>query len=207
MNDEIRHILTGIGSDTEKDLIKTALTYLRTSQTAGRTAEDTNVVSKEDEARYLILWADEMALWYLDLDPLTYIAEGAEQQVYLNADGRHVLKINDTIFYETWHDYLISLLIHNYLFPATAYELIGFYLKKNTLCAAVQQPFVMSTEPTDLTLLRLFLENNGFRHRKNNDFFHPEWGIILEDLHDENVLVNQGVFFVIDSAIYLINTQ
>ncbi|AYQ34780.1 hypothetical protein [Runella sp. SP2] len=39
---------------------------------------------------------------------------------------------------------------------------------------------------------------------EGNDFFHPELGIILEDLHDENVLTNQGLFFFIDSAIYLI---
>jgi Serine/Threonine/Tyrosine Kinase found in polyvalent proteins len=55
-----------------------------------------------------------------------YIGEGAEQRVFLNDDGKSVTKQNDTIFYETWEDYLISLLIHNFLFPATAYQLLGF---------------------------------------------------------------------------------
>jgi Serine/Threonine/Tyrosine Kinase found in polyvalent proteins len=43
----------------------------------------------------------------------------------------------------------------------------------------------------------------GFNHKKNNDYFHTELGIILEDLHDENVLTNKGEFFFIDNAIYL----
>lgn len=90
------------------------------------------------------------------------------------------------------------------MFPNTAYQLLGFYQQENILYAVVKQPFIESTEPTDLSALRLFLENNGFKHKKNNDFFHPELGIILEDLHDENVLTNQGLFFFIDSAIYLI---
>lgn len=206
MTDEIRHILAGTGPNSTTNLIEAALAYLRTGQTTGRAVEETERFSKEKEAAYLNLWADQQQLWHTNLTLYTYIAEGAEQQVYLNSDGRSVLKTNDGIFYENWTDYFVSLLIHNTLFPATAYQLVGFYQKEEVLCAVVQQPFVVSTEPTDLALLRVFLENNGFRHRKNNDFFHPEWGIILEDLHDENVLVNQGVFFVIDSAIYVLNS-
>jgi Serine/Threonine/Tyrosine Kinase found in polyvalent proteins len=55
--------------------------------------------------------------------------------------------------------------------------------------------------------LKLFLEKNGFQHKKNNDYFNSELGIILEDLHDENVLTNQDVFFIIDSAIYLMDSS
>lgn len=97
----------------------------------------------------------------------------------------------------------MSLLIHNILFPSTQYELLGFYLKSNVFYAVVKQTFIESTEPTDLNEVKKFLERNGFKHKKNNDYYHPEWGIILEDLHDENVLTNRGVFFFVDTVIYL----
>lgn len=48
-----------------------------------------------------------------------------------------------------------------------------------------------------------FLEANGFQLKKNNDYFNPELGIILEDLHDENVLTNKGALFFIDTIFYL----
>ena len=99
------------------------------------------------------------------------------------------------------------MLIHNYLFPITSYQFVGFLQNDDGLFAVVKQTFVASTEATDLQLFRKFLEQNSFIHKKNNDYFSPELGIILEDLHDENVLTNQGVFFVIDSAIYLLEPQ
>jgi hypothetical protein len=40
----------------------------------------------------------------------------------------------------------------------------------------------------DPDAVKSFLIANGFQHKKNNDYFHLEMSIILEDLHDENVL-------------------
>jgi hypothetical protein len=52
-------------------------------------------------------------------------------------------------------------------------------------------------------LVQTFLEANGFRIIRNNDYVNEELGIILEDIHDENVLVNSGVLFFIDTVFYL----
>jgi transcriptional/translational regulatory protein YebC/TACO1 len=89
------------------------------------------------------------------------------------------------------------------LFPQIAYELIGFHLENNVLHAAVKQQFIVITEPTNTEEVKRFLHSNGFILKKNNDYFHPEAGIILEDLHDENVLTNNGTLFFIDTAFYL----
>lgn len=67
----------------------------------------------------------------------------------------------------------------------------------------MQQPFVLQTENTNLATVRNYLQENGFENKKNNDYFHPYLGIILEDLHDENVLTNSGVLFFIDTVFYL----
>jgi hypothetical protein len=34
---------------------------------------------------------------------------------------------------------------------------------------------------------------NGFENTRNNDYYSPALGIILEDLHDENVLMENGI--------------
>ena len=59
----------------------------------------------------------------------------------------------------------------------------------------VKQPFIEITEQTNLPAVKQFLHDNGFQLKKNNDYFNADAGIILEDLHDENVLTNKGVFF------------
>lgn len=94
-------------------------------------------------------------------------------------------------------------MLHNYFFPHLAYELLGFHLMNNALYAIVKQPFVRATENTNLQNVKDFLAANGFVNKKDNDYFHPDLGIILEDLHDENVLTNEGVLQFIDTVFFL----
>ena len=61
--------------------------------------------------------------------------------------------------------------------------------------AVVKQPFIEITESTNLPSVKEFLNQNGFEIKKNNDYFNNNIGIILEGLHDENVLTNNGVLF------------
>ena len=204
MSDELRNIISRTGKIATRNLIQTALFYLRESKATSGKIEESELVNKKNEIERLVLFANQNHLWYQSINDNTYIGEGAEQKVYLNDDGKSVIKLNDTIFYSSWEEYFVSLLIHNYLFPSTSYSLIGFYQEENALYAVVEQNFIESTEPTNLVEVRLFLEKNEFKHKKNNDYFNTELGIILEDLHDENVLTNKGVLFFIDSAIYLL---
>lgn len=44
---------------------------------------------------------------------------------------------------------------------------------------------------------------NGFLNTKNNDYYNPDLGIILEDLHDENVLTENGILQFIDTVFYI----
>lgn len=47
------------------------------------------------------------------------------------------------------------------------------------------------------------LSQNGFKNVRNQDFIHDKLGLILEDLHDENVFKQEGVYFFIDTVIFL----
>ena len=115
-----------------------------------------------------------------------------------------VLKLNDSIYYESWIDYFENLLLNNYFFPDTAYKLIGFYKsEEDKVFALVEQHFVKATSPTNLKEVATFLKNNGFENTKNHDFYNPFLGIILEDLHDENVITSHGILYFIDTVFYI----
>jgi hypothetical protein len=39
------------------------------------------------------------------------------------------------------------------------------------------------------------LSFNGFENIKRQDYYDKEFGLVLEDMHDENVIARQGVLF------------
>jgi hypothetical protein len=199
---ELQSIISGVGSHSTEDIIQAAAHYLRESQKTGGNAQEPEL-SKEQEAKKLIDWITQHNFWFKEHDESRFFAKGAEQRVYLHPDQRFVYKLNDSIFYQYWLDYFHSLIIHNYFFPSTSYELLGFHLENDRLHSVVKQPFIEITEATNTDLVKEFLLENGFILKKNNDYHNPELGIILEDLHDENVLTNNNVLFFIDTVFYL----
>lgn len=158
--------------------------------------------NKQQERESLIQFANQENLWLADINVENYVSQGAEQKVYLK-DGASVLKLNDAIYYASWIDYLHNLLLNNLFFPDTAYQLLGFFKELDVVYAVVEQPFIKASEKTDLRLVKLFLENNGFRNTKNHDYYNADLGLILEDLHDENVLTQNGILFFIDTVFYI----
>ena len=198
---ELQNIISGNAKVRYGKVIQTIASFLREEKRAIQESQETEYL-KEQEAKILISYINSHQLWVEYIDESKYIGEGAEQKVYEHSDPNYVFKTNDSIFYEYWIDYLHSLMLHNYFFPHLAYELIGFYKDEN-LYAVVKQVFVISTEPTNLENIKVFLSENGFIHKKNNDYYHPELGIILEDLHDENVLTEEGTLQFIDTIFYL----
>lgn len=48
--------------------------------------------------------------------------------------------------------------------------------------------------------------HNGFTNTRNHDYYQPDLGILLEDLHDENVLTQQQILYFIDT-VFFINPQ
>ena len=199
---ELQNIISGNGSVRNGKIIRSITDYLRRKKkTVSNLKEDK--LDKDQETQVLKEFIAESNLWYSDVDNSKYIGEGAEQKIYEFSDPDFVLKLNDSIFYSFWEDYCNNLLIHNYFFPHLAYELLGFHKMDDKLYAVVKQPFVKATENTDIKNVKDFLSANGFINKKDNDYFHPDLGIILEDLHDENVLTSGGVLQFIDTVFFL----
>ena len=97
----------------------------------------------------------------------------------------------------------MNLILHNFFFPDTAYNLLGFTIENEILFAVVEQYYVSVNQRTDLLQVREFLASNGFENVRNNDYFNSSLGIVLEDLHDENVLTKNGILYFIDTVFYL----
>jgi hypothetical protein len=131
-----------------------------------------------------------------------FISSGAEQKVYIKGK-RHVIKLNDAVYYASWEDYFHNLLLHNYFFADTAYRLLGFYISDDKLHSVVQQTFIAADAVTDLNVVNKFMQANGFINTRRHDYEHSTLGIIIEDLHDENVLTNDGMLFFIDTVFYI----
>ena len=117
---ELQSIISGDGSVRNGKTIQAITSYLRRKK---KTVQGTPKAKflKEQETQVLIEFIESKHFWYDDLDESKYIGEGAEQKVYGFTDQRFILKLNDSIFYEFWEDYLNSLLLHNYFFPHLAY--------------------------------------------------------------------------------------
>lgn len=198
---ELQNILSGKSSSSHDAIIQAATSYLRRSKKASPLAEEKQQ-NKTEEKKRLIDFAIQNNLFYQNIDETHFISSGAEQKIYIK-DNHYVIKLNDAIYYESWLDYFHNLLLNNYFFADTNYQLLGFHLSETNLYAVVKQNFIKSDKATDLSKVKEFLISNGFINTRNHDYYHPELGIILEDLHDENVLTYNKILYFIDTVFYI----
>ena len=202
LKDELQNIIHGKSGISKISLIQTITSYLRASQKSGTLVKN-NKHYKQEETKKLIDYCNKNNLWADDkINFDLFISEGAEQKVYIKND-KTVFKLNDSIYYSSWEDYFINLSLNNYFFPDTSYLLVGFCMVDETLYALVEQPFVKANQPTDLSLVKEFLLANRFVNTRNHDYFNSDLGIILEDLHDENVLTQDGLLYFIYTVFYI----
>lgn len=161
-------------------------------------------VIKEKQVEFLKLHAHKNSLWLESLpSDAKYLTEGGEAMVYLSEDGRQVFKVNDASYYATWTEYFDSLLIHNLLFSNSAYFLLGFTEFDGKFFAVVRQPFIQGEQPS-LEHIESFLNFNGFLKTRRQDYYNAEFGLILEDMHDENVIAKGNWLFFIDTVFYIV---
>jgi len=162
-------------------------------------------IIKERQTPYLKAWAQQNGLWLHELPTNSrYLTRGGEAEVYLSSDKLNVFKVNSGIYYATWTEFFNSLLIHNLLFESTEYSFVGFIEKERLLCAVLQQPFIEG-EQANLDDIRELLTFNGFQLKVRQDYFNTEFGLALEDMHDENVIVKEDVLFFIDTVFYVMS--
>ncbi|SEA14015.1 hypothetical protein SAMN05192529_1093 [Arachidicoccus rhizosphaerae] len=66
-----------------------------------------------------------------------------------------------------------------------------------------KQNYVKSDGEADLEDIKEVLNFNGFMNIKRNDYFNQDFDLLLEDMHDENVITIDGKLFFIDTVFYI----
>ena len=134
--------------------------------------------------------------WLISFEK-TIVSEGAEQRVYLK-DNLHVIKLNDC------KQVGVELQVADWMLQVALwlnFQPLTFNLQLN----GCKWHLLSLPARAFLSHVKSFMSANGFRNNRNNDYIHDDLGIIIEDLHDENVLTKNEVLYFIDTVFYTTN--
>ena len=106
LKNELHNVLSGKSQVRFGTIIQTITNYLNDGARTSTTLEVEKHFKKEETKR-LEDYISKNNLW-VNIDLSQYVSEGAEQKVYLK-DTVNVLKLNDSIYYNSWKDYLYNL--------------------------------------------------------------------------------------------------
>ncbi len=67
----------------------------------------------------------------------------------------------------------------------------------------LKQPYVQG-EQASLDNIKDLLTFNGFENTKRHDYYNKEFNLLLEDMHDENIISKEGILFFIDTVFYIL---
>lgn len=112
-----------------------------------------------------------------------------------------VYKTNNLIHTGSYYKLFRRLLIHNDLFPQTAYVLVGFTgYKGRTVYPLLAQRYIENAESANLSDIEQYMKSLGFA--KIDDWTYENSDIIISDLKPKNVLKDaDGDLYVIDAEI------
>ena len=166
-----------------------------------------NQIIRPQEKTALLNWAERTS-HLLDADAFTHewIAygeyEGGEHQVYQR--GSYFFKRNNLFYHTGWLEYFHRLVLHNWLFPDTALLFLGLMLVEDEVQPVVKQKALVGIRGAEQKEVEQEMAQMGFYRRKADNYYSPMLGILVEDLHDENVLVSpKGSLLIFDPVIYL----
>ncbi|MDO5510176.1 MAG: hypothetical protein Q4F57_05730 [Weeksellaceae bacterium] len=203
LHNELQNLITGNEQEGNGGKLRKTQSFLRRNAQAVRETQPSQQIHRKEEETQLKQFADRENLYFPEIiQEKNFISEGAEQRVYRYDEG-HVIKVNSGVYYTSWLDYFNNLLLHNYFFPSTAYQFMGFLQQDDSLYSVVKQGFIVATELLDLKAVQTLLEYNNFRLLRNHDYINEKLGIILEDLHDENIISRNNIPYFIDTVFYL----
>ncbi|WP_194139972.1 hypothetical protein [Flavobacterium hungaricum] len=109
MKNELQNIISGKSQVGHGDTIQTISRYLRKSKSPSRTFESGKQI-KGEETALIKEFCDRNSFWITSININAFISSGAEQKVYLQ-NKHKVIKLNDSIYYESWEDYLDNLML------------------------------------------------------------------------------------------------
>jgi hypothetical protein len=135
-------------------------------------------------------------------------ASGEESLVWYNADDKTATKSQSTNLYNDLQEKLDSITLHNFLFPETALEVIGFgRTSDGEFQVLVKQPFIVGKENTKVTDSQIeeTMKDMGFERVEDNNYSNSE--TLVEDLHTGNAILTPNDKIAIIDPIIRLNTK
>jgi hypothetical protein len=177
-------------------------------------AANRNIMSKRVkpvEARNLKYWAEQVGLLMDNKEFERKWREqgkmsGAENSVYFDEESQRWFKRNTLTYHTTYLEFFYRLALHNNLFPESPYSLEGFVINDGDLEPVISQPHVKASRGANEVEVEEFMNKLGYTKIQgtNHDYINKEKGVKLEDMHDENILMDdEGNIYVVDPVIYL----
>jgi hypothetical protein len=166
---------------------------------------------KPVEEKWLTHWAEKVGLM-MDNNEFDskWNEQGrkgeAENNVYFDEESQRWFKRNNLSYHTTYLEFFYRLVLHNASFPESPYSLEGFVINDGELQPIISQPHVRATKGATEVDVEELMNKLGYTKIKGtqHDYYNAEKGIRVEDMHDENVLMDDdGNIFVVDPVIYL----
>lgn len=171
------------------------------SETFVRTGRRSQSEISESEVKEAESYAKENGIWipFNDVFNLGRPGKsGNENDTYFSPEG-YVYKVNNLINSGDIASLLERLLLHNQVFPETAYELVGFTgFEGRNVYPIVKQSAV--NNPTEATTeeIEAYMTSLGFTKISETGYTNNE--IVVSDLHPRNVLKDaDGDIYVVDA--------
>lgn len=149
-------------------------------------AQEERVQSWAEKAGY---WIPEAENWLVsEYGPM--MAQGAEAKVFGRTGDTHVIKLRTSI-YATLGRAIEAIALHNYLFPETIMQVVGFTRDADGLFRMIlTQPYIECMRLATKTEIDAMLASKGFHD--NGDGTGVNYiseRLHLEDMHPANVFV------------------
>lgn len=151
----------------------------------------------EDYAKKNNFWIERLP----EFNSKNFIDSGAEARVYKYGNN-NVVKINNLSQHEEPIEFLDRVAIHNFIFPDTKYEVLGFMKNEDgDFCVVVKQPFITGNGGVSRDEVVKEMKEMGFKHEGGNSYMSNDY--LIDDLHKGNVLQTKYGLAFIDPIIYL----
>lgn len=157
-------------------------------------------------------WAKELGVWHdeatEELEAMygEQIANGSEAFVFFG-DEQTVIKARDICGYDCLDEALVSMELHNALFPYTAMRITGFGRSDGDFTVIFEQKYIKGAKfaPSDLIarfMKAVFDAEKDDSVLGGNSYENDE--LLLQDLKPANVLLGRdGGLYVIDGDFYI----
>ena len=177
------------------------------NERAGAGARGERQAVEERKKKALELWAKASGNWHTDLSEFTgpdgFIDHGTDSDVYLSKDGKGVIKLSKGKPYgKRFRPDIDNIALFNYVFPNSAYRILGYGDFGKGFVRILQQPIVDFKNAIALSAEErtAYMDKLGFKPINDERTAFSNGEIIVSDLQKNNIVRDAaGNITVIDA--------